>query len=257
MDEIHGIIDSHLQEATKMLVAFDIDMTLTVPSHPACYYPNLLRYKSVLARYLLMKRIISCLSEIEYDQTLTLGTQLPEQQLIEQNTPAFIAWLQQQGIKTIALTASLSGGVPGLPDLKANRFKSLQKLGIDFSQTFAIANGSLLEFPPHNHHYPAYHQGILYANGGKRTSNKGAVLVAFLKKLSWRPTQIVMIDDLPSNLEDISNALADFDSTIQFIGIDYHGGKNYMPEQATKKDMLDYWQAIVKKVRDPSPHTDQ
>lgn len=232
-----------------MLVAFDIDLTLTVPCHPACYYPNLQRYKALLDRHLMAKRMVSCLSEVEEDQALTLGTQLPGQKLIEKNTPALIATLQKQGIKTIALTASLSDGVPGLPNLQVNRYTHLKQLGIDFSQTFAIEDGSFLHFPPHNNHYPAYHQGILYANGGKRTSNKGAVLVALLKKLDWKPRQVVMIDDLSSNLKDIEKALKSFDATIHFIGIEYDGGKNYVPEQITKKDMLDYWQAIIKQVK--------
>ena len=252
MEEVHQHIDYYLQEvqeASGMLTAFDIDMTLTTPKHPACYYPNMQQHKSVISRHMLFQRVFSCISKTEEDKVLTLGTQLPAQQLIEEATPALIASLQERGVKAIALTASLSGGVVGLENLKRRRFERLKQLGIDFSKTFPHEDILFSEFPPHNNHYPIYHQGILYANGANKATNKGAVLVALLKKVAWRPRQVVLVDDLVGNLRAVEQALAAFDPTIQFIGIEYHGARAYAPEGITKSGIITYWKNIISQVK--------
>ncbi|MEL6607041.1 MAG: DUF2608 domain-containing protein [Bacteroidota bacterium] len=249
MEKVHRHIDHYLQKAADMLVAFDIDMTLTTPQHPACYYPNMQRYKNAISRRMLWQRLFGCISKTQEDKVLTLGTQLPSQQLIEADTPALIASLQKRGVKSIALTASLSGGVEGLENLKERRFEGLQQVGIDFSKTFPHEDILFSEFPPHNNHYPIYHQGILYANGGNGANNKGAVLVAFLKKVGWKPQKVVMVDDLVGNLTAIAQALAAFDPNIQFIGIEYHGAQTYAPEGITKKEIITYWKDIISRVK--------
>lgn len=249
MKEVHQHIDDHLLEVPGMLVAFDIDMTLTAPQNPACYFPNMRQYKAVIGRHMLFQRVFSCISKTEEDKVLTLGTQLPSQQLIETNTPALIASLQQSGVKAIALTASLSGGVEGLDNLKERRLVGLQQVGIDFSQAFPNEDTIFSEFPPHNNHYPTYHQGILYANGGNGANNKGAVLVAFLKKMGWTPRQVVLVDDLVANLTAVKRALASLDPTIQFIGIEYRGAQAYAPEGITKREIIAYWKNIVSQVK--------
>ena len=249
MEKVHRHIDYYLQKAADMLVAYDIDMTLTAPEHPACYYPNMQRYRNAIGRRMLWQRLFGCISKTQEDKVLTLGTQLPDQQLIETDTPAFITSLQDREVKTMALTASLSGGVEGLENLKERRFAGLQQVGIDFSKTFPHEDMLFSEFPLHNNHYPIYHQGILYANGGNGANNKGAVLVAFLEKVGWKPQQLVMVDDLTSNLTDIAKALTVFDPSIQFIGIEYQGAQTYVPESITKKEIITYWKDIISRVK--------
>lgn len=249
MGEVRQHIDHHCQEAANMLVAFDVDMTLTAPQHPACYYPNMQQYRAVIGRHMLLQRVFSCISKTEEDKVLTLGTQLPKQQLIEAETPTLIDSLQKSGAKAIAFTASLSGGVEGLENLKERRFKGLQQVGIDFSKTFSHQEIIFSEFPLHNKHYPIFHQGILYANGGNGANSKGDVLVAFLKKVAWTPRQVVLVDDLASNLTVTAQALAAFDPTIQFIGIEYRGAQTYAPEGITKRDIIAYWKNIISQVK--------
>lgn len=249
MEEVRQYIDHYLQEAANTLVAFDIDMTLTAPQHPACYYPNMRQHRVAIGRNMLLQRVFSCISKTEEDKVLTLGTQLPSQQLIETDTPALITSLQQSEVKTIAFTASLSGGVEGLGNLKERRFEGLKQVGIDFSKTFPYQDIVFSEFPMHNNHHPIYHQGILYANGGNGANNKGAVLAAFLKKIAWTPRQVVLIDDLVSNLTATKQALANFDPTIQFIGIEYRGAQTYAPEGISKRGMISYWKKIISQVK--------
>lgn len=249
MEEVHQHIDHCLQEASDMLVAFDIDMTLTVPQHPACYHPNVQQNKIAIGRHMLLQRVFRCMSKTEEDKVLTLGTQLPAQQLIEANTPALIASLQARGVRSIALTASLSGGVAGLRNLKERRLEGLRQVGIDFSKTFPHEDILFSEFPSHNNHYPIYHQGILYANGGNGANNKGAVLVAFLRKVDWVPRQVVLVDDLVSNLTSVARALAAFDPTIQFIGIKYNGAQTYAPASITKKEIVTYWKNMISQIK--------
>mmetsp|Transcript_10489 Transcript_10489/g.24298 ORF Transcript_10489/g.24298 Transcript_10489/m.24298 type:complete len:268 (-) Transcript_10489:4893-5696(-) len=242
MHAVHKTITQKITNRIGALVAFDVDMTLTVPQHPACYYPNMEKYKLVL------KRFFEPLNDLEEDKVLTLAAQMPGQQLAEKDTLVVIKALQQQDIKTIALTASLSGWLEGLGNLQVRRFQDLKALGIDFQEAFPQQEILLTTFPPHNDNHPMYHQGVLYANGGRGASNKGAVLVAFLRSVQCQPQQIIMVDDRMHNLTDIKQALIAFDPTIQFTGIIYHGAETYAPENITQQAMIAYWGSIVDRV---------
>ena len=242
MEAVHQTIDYHLVEAPTALAAFDVDMTLTVPQHPACHYPNMKKHYTVL------KKLLEPLSEVEEDRTQTLAIQAPGQQLAEANTPAIIKAIQQQGVTTMAFTASLTGDLVGLGDLKERRFQDLQALDMDFRAAFTFQELLLHEIPAHNDNHPAYHQGILYANSSRGASNKGAVLVAFLQRVGWKPQHIVMVDDLLKNLTDIAQALATWDPAVQFVGIEYHGAKTYASKDITEEHFVGYWQEIIDQV---------
>ncbi len=242
MEAVHQTIDQHLTEASAGLAAFDVDMTLTVPWHPACHHPNMETHRAVL------KKLLNPLSELEKDKTLTLATQAPGQQLAEKNTPIVIKALQQQGVTTIGFTASLTGYLVGLGLLQKRRFQDLQTLGMNFQSAFTFQELLLNELPTHNYNHPIYHQGILYANGGKGPSNKGVVLIAFLQKIGWKPQCLVMVDDLLENLTDIAQALAIWDPTIKFVGIEYKGAQTYVSKNITEEHFVAYWQGIINQV---------
>jgi len=242
MGAVHSAICQQISDPTTALVAFDVDMTLSVPRHPAGHHPHMQENQEVL------KALLEPLTTEEKDRAITLATQASGQQLAETDTPTLIQDIQQQGIKTIALTASLTGELVDLGDLKQLRFRDLQALGMDFRPAFDVQEMLLTEIPTFNGNHPLYHQGILHANGGRGPSNKGAVLVAFLKRVGWKPQQVIMIDDLPVNLTDIAHALAQFDPDIQFLGIDYHGAKAYAPMPITEEAFVGYWQDKVDRI---------
>ncbi len=100
MELVYQLIENYLEEAHTALVAFDVDMTLSMPWHPAGHHPNLQKHSLVLQNNL------GALSEVEEDKILTLACQISGQQLAEANTPTIIQTLQQQEIATVAFTAS-------------------------------------------------------------------------------------------------------------------------------------------------------
>lgn len=242
MEVVQQTIVHHLTEVPNALAAFDVDMTLTVPQHPACHHPNIKKHYGVL------EKLLAPLNELERHKIFTLAIQAPGQQLAEVNTPVVIKKLQQRGITTMAFTASLTGVLEGLGNLPRNRFQDLKALEMDFQSAFTFQELLLHELPTFNDNHPAYHQGVLYANGGEGASNKGAVLVAFLQRVGWKPQHIVMVDDLPKNLTDIAQALAAWDPAIQFVGVEYHGAQTYASEDLTEACFADYWQATIDQV---------
>jgi hypothetical protein len=249
MNAVHAIIKEAIKAPSQALLAFDVDMTLTVPNHPACFYPNMKKYGLALKSFLFFKWILRQLSKVEWDQALTLAMQMSGQQLVEADTPAVIKSLQKQGIKTIAFTASLTGCLEGLGKIEETRFQDLAALDFDFRAAFPQQKILLNEIPAYNRSNSIYDKGILYANGGEKGRNKGAVLVAFLRKVDWKPAQVVMVDDVPKNLKQIKQALAAFDPTIQFVGIEYTGAKTHAPQSIGKRELMAYWSGAVAQIK--------
>ncbi len=246
LSEVHKLIKESKVASSQALVAFDIDRTLVVIKHPAAYYPNLQQHLVV------WRQLFERLSEEEQEQVFTWVVHHNEQELIESQTPAIIQDLQDQGFKTIGFTALLRGPFIDGETLENRRFQSLQRLGIDFRQAFSEKICELADIAKYNNQYPVYHQGILYSNGERGEHNKGTVLVSFLNKIGFKPKVIVMVDDKPFNLTDIKEALAKFDSTIEFIGIEYVGGKSYSPEQVKEADFIAFWQGHIDRIKQES-----
>ena len=105
MNAVKQHIDKLLQQQSPadLFIAFDIDMTLTQPDHPAVYYPNLKTHRAIYMD------LMSTLTPTERDRKVTLTVQLLPQRLVESKTPIIIKNIQETGIQTIAFTASLAG----------------------------------------------------------------------------------------------------------------------------------------------------
>ena len=242
MQAVQARITQRVTSPDTTLVAFDVDWTLTVSPHPALHCPNMAAHQKVL------DKILARLNEIDQDKVCTLAVQAYGQQLVEPNIPTILQAVQQQGIKTMAFTASLVGQLPALGHLTQRRFQDLQALGIDFRQAFAAQEVVLTTLPAFNENYPTYHQGILYANNGRGQNNKGNVLVTFLKKMGYQPQLIIMVDDLAENLVYIQQALATFNPTIQFLGIEYRGAKDYAPKTIDQEAFTAFWEQVAEKI---------
>lgn len=244
--EVQAKVDKILktQKAEDVLIAYDIDMTLTQPDHPATYYPAIKKYAHVL------KNIFKTLTLAQRDVALTLTTNLP-QRLIEKDSPEIIKNLQAKGAQIIAFTASLSGSWKD--DKNKTIFKRrdmLQTKGFNFSFPGRVV--SYMDFPKYVDGYPMLYHGVLCTNG-ENGSGKGKVLEAFLRQVglnknntkNYQPKVIVMVDDRKANLDDVQRVLAISHADIQFIGIEYQGTFEYAPKDISETDFTKFWEALA------------
>jgi hypothetical protein len=139
--------------------------------------------------------------------------------LVNQDTPQIIQGLQEREIKTIALTSRTIGVIGFIgpteiynPDFT---FDCLQRLGINFRTSFHDLNHTFLTLPQEP--YPLFENGILFANNNP----KGAALVSFLTTIvqNFQVTKIIFVDNELRHLQSVEQALQDYESRIEFIGL--------------------------------------
>ncbi|MEO1300660.1 MAG: DUF2608 domain-containing protein [Bacteroidota bacterium] len=248
MHAVERIITQTVSDKAAVLVAFDVDMTLTVPSHPALYYPNMYKHKIVL------DSLLQPLQAAEKDRVTSFCIQRYGYALIEKETPAVVRAIQAQSIKTMAFTALLTGRLGDLEDAEVLRCRKLRALGFNFSQAFSHSPFVLEDVAIYNGYYPLYHQGVLYANGEGGTHNKGTVLVNFLQKVDYLPQMFIMVDDKTENLLAIQHALAAWHTSIQFVGIHYTGAQAYAPEAIPEATFRAFWQEAMAYLRAYGPY---
>lgn len=249
----HQIIEClEVHRPDEILVAFDIDMTLTQPNHPALFYPNLRKYSEDY------KSIMGKLPPEQRDLAVTLTTQNFPQRWVEDETLSLIHTLQNEGIKIIAFTSSLTGNFPGLEDkIIKLRAQQLDAMGLEISD-------HLPEFPTEEiftqfHEYagdfPLFYQGILSTNGEGNIS-KGECFIAFLKISSlknFHPKAIFMIDDKRKHLELMKLALSEYDPSIEFKGIEYSGAYGYAPQDISRDDFRKVWDDLAQQAKSKLP----
>jgi hypothetical protein len=258
MKDVQSKIDEVLktQNTEDIIVAFDIDMTLTQPDHPAVYYPAIKKYVDVY------KAVLDKLTPEQKDLASTLTTQIIPQKWVEKETPQIIKALQKQGIKMMALTSTLSGKIKGFPDkMVILRRDQLQKMGLDFTSSFKKLTlvATYFQFKRYAGSYPIFYHGILSTNG-EGDASKGDVLVSFLTHIGpmyesklgvhgYRPNVIIFVDDKRKHLESVEAALEAYDPSIQFIGIEYQGAYSYAPKDISKEDFQKFWENLAKKAK--------
>ncbi|MBS0603689.1 MAG: DUF2608 domain-containing protein [Verrucomicrobia bacterium] len=212
---IHSIthMELNLEEEKQVLVVFDIDDTLTILDEPAFQGPNFkVHHSSVFSS------IMDPLSDIEKQLAFTIPLFTSSGDLIEIESPAFIADLHRNRIKTIALTAAPAGEIEGA-SLQDRRIAELNRVGIDFSPSFPdVGEIVFTDFNlPIVGTYPLYKKGVILTNN----THKGEVLVRFLKTIEWTPDEILFVDDRMSNIHDVESALKHFYPEITFKGFHF------------------------------------
>ncbi len=256
MKEVKAKVEEVLktQQPQDVLVAFDIDMTLTQPDDPAVYYPALKKYTAIY------KKILEELTPEQKDLALTLTTQVVPQKLVEKETPKIIKFLQQTGVKTMVLTSSLAGTINGFPDkMIILRRNQLQKMGIDFAKSFKDFSIviTFFDFKPYAGGHPMFYHGVLSTNGEGEAS-KGKTLIAFLQhigvryenkvqKPGYHPKVVFLIDDKAKHLKDVEAALKSFDPSIKFIGIEYEGTCEYAPQKISQEEFQKFWEDLARR----------
>ena len=229
-------------KSKDILVAFDVDMTLTQPDHPATYYPALKKH------YDLYKKILKKLPPGQRDYATFLTTQIDPQRFVEEKTLQTIRSIRKSGVKLICLTASLAGKSEDASNRHIiKRWALLKKMGIDFSSSFPESTEAIVfsDIPKHGGGHPVFYQGVLSSNGEYNPGvNKGTVLVAFLEHMGARtgtPKVIVLVDDRKKNIEDIREVLKSHYPEVHFIGIEYHGALTYAPQDISAQDFETFW----------------
>lgn len=221
------------------LAVFDIDMVLTQPSNPAFQMPNIQKNRAEI------KVLLKGITPEQKDILLNLITKSSEPVLIEQDTPEIIKAIEAKKIKTMALTASLTGRLGKIKNFEAWRYEILKNLGIDFSNSFSqTPEIKFNDVPTYLGRKPVFYKGILCGNGEGNKNDKGDALVLFLEKVSFSPKVVVFVDDKKENLENVEQALVKFNPRLKYIGIEYKGGESTSSEDIDTKVVLHEWEKL-------------
>lgn len=225
-------------------VIFDIDYTLIEPTHPALqmstFKQNKQRFRDELASFTEeQKKIVP----------LLMVTQFPSR-LIDPCILILIKKLQDKNIPILGLTSLDTSTVPEIGPLIAWRANELKKLGINFNLSraspFPKERIEFNELPSFRETFPVYQEGILYCNV---TPSKGAVLSAFLNKLSFtstnKPTKVIFVDDSLENVQSVEEEMKKRE--IPFLGIHY---RQKIDETNAPKVSDEEWRAIWDKIHD-------
>lgn len=124
--------------------------------------------------------------------------------LVEELTPQLIDKLQKKSIKVIALTSCPTRPFGIIKNFEKWRLNHIQGFCINFEKSFPDQKRFVFEnITANNVPPPVYNQGVIFAEG----FSKADVLAAFLKKLDFKPSKVIFIDDMYSNLQQMETKL--------------------------------------------------
>tara|TARA_B000000565_G_C23782719_1_gene376763 strand:- start:57063 stop:57848 length:786 start_codon:yes stop_codon:yes gene_type:complete len=242
--EVYQIIANKNFDPSKTMLAIDIDLTLTIANHPALDLPNYLQHKKIF------ERIIKGLSALEIEKMFTHGIMLAGQSILDPDSLDVVEKFKQQGFRPIGFTASIIGPLSGIKAIETMRTQTLDILGFKFKDALVQKKISLEEIPPYNNQVPMYYKGVLFANGGRAPHNKGDVITAFLKKTEQKPKVFIIIDDRRKNIEEIGQALKDYDPGIDVLGIEYTYAHGLTKGLLSAEEFERFWQTIRQQLVD-------
>ncbi|SRR5581483_990610 len=217
-----------------ILVLFDVNYTLLFVDHPAMFIPNIKKHAKE------MQIVMSDLSKEQQNILIGLATKAEPQRAVEECTADVIQSLQKRGIKVLAFSAALSGDLYGL-NSKEWFNTTLKSFRMDFASSFPNIKPFIFnDFPLYCNSRPIYDEGVVLTN----KSDKGAVLISFLKLTGYHPKIVVLIDNKKVNVEEMEAALKAFNPNIGFIGLDYNRGQEYAPQEIDDDSFLKWWKAL-------------
>lgn len=166
----------------------------------------------------------------EIQKTLSLSLVLAQKKLIEKELPQIIDSLQKRKIKVIALTSCPTKSFGVIKDCEQWRLDHVKSFGIHFDRSFPslkrfhLNEMSLDELPS-----PVYNKGIIFTEG----FSKADVLISFMRKMNFKPTQVVFVDDMYRHVKDMNAKLSHKD--IPHYEYHYQRVKNVEPTSLNER----------------------
>lgn len=142
-------------------------------------------------------------------------------ELVDEKIPAVIHDLQNNKVRTIALTAVRTNSLGQITDPMQWRVDSLRELGVNFKWPTPLDKQVWED-------NTGYLDGVV-GTGGQR---KGTVLLRFLDKAKFKPRTVVFIDDKLDNVENVQEAC-------KRIGIENFYGFQFEAEAFAKDPVPD------------------
>ena len=190
------MLESYIKKLDEdALVVFDVDFTLLVPN-------DQLLSPSGEAHYL---KFLQKIEGLQMEGEI-LGSRILQHYKVSLVDPKMITLLnelKQKKIKTIALTAMDAGQFGLIPSMEDWRLEQLTSLGIDFSWVFPDVDSFVIEGFNGKRSVPVFKGGILASS----KYSKGQVLLAFLKRMQCRPSEIVFVDDRMQEIDSVESEL--------------------------------------------------
>ncbi len=179
-----GIVEKYIDDLDEnALVVFDVDYTILVPND------------RILApcgeEY--CQKFMKILREMQ-EKGEILGSQVTIQaqtSLVDNKILHLLEKLKEKNIKVIALTAMSTGQFGVIPNMEQWRIEQLASLGIHLDGAFPEVDMIMLEEFEGAKGLPVFKKGILASS----KYPKGQVLCAFLKRMEWKPSKVLFIDD--------------------------------------------------------------
>lgn len=190
------VLEKHLKDLDeKALVVFDVDYTLIVPND---------RILTPCGEEYFQKFIKKLRTLKEKEELLVSKISLRAQvSLIDTKILSLLEKLKQKNIKVIALTAIPTGRFGLISNAEQWRVQQLGSLGISLDWSFPEIDSFTLEGFEGKKTPPVFKRGIL----ASANYPKGKVLSAFLKKIQWKPSKVVFIDDRMKFIDSVESEL--------------------------------------------------
>ncbi len=245
MSEVKDYVETFIEEdvaPSDILVALDIDMTLTQPSQPEGQYPAILKHRDIY------KGLSKEYRKEVFELASMYAVSEDSQSLVEKDTPSIIKDIQNKGVKTIAFTAAHAGRVGDHERFEVQRYDMLKDFGINFENTFEKKKIVFTSMPLNRGEHPVFYHGILCSNGENGSPTKGSVMGAFLREMEFSPKVIILVDDKKKNLESLEEGLKkDFPMAL-LIGLEY---KEAMKGETavSEAQFTAYWKGLAERAK--------
>jgi hypothetical protein len=119
--------------------------------------------------------------------------------LVDKKILRLLEKLKQRNIKVIALTAMPTGRFGLVSNAEQWRVQQLASLGIYLNWSFPEIDSVVLEGFQGKKTPPVFKRGVL----ASAKYPKGEVLCAFLKKMQWKPSKVLFIDDMMEYIDSV------------------------------------------------------
>jgi len=182
---------------TDDLAVFDVDDVLIEQEDALLQPQNSMLIQSIFQKYL------APLDQKTQDRLVSTVFLQSKRGLIEPSILTLLQSLQKNQVSTIALTATRIGRIGDLYSIQDWRITDLAGLGIRFDQSFSNFPYFILDSIQSQDPSPVFKSGILFS----AFYEKGAVLKAFLQKVSFHPKRVVFIDDRIENVLSVSKEM--------------------------------------------------